>query len=311
VQLPVCWRLLGGGVRPRLGPRVEGLRDVLVAWTPVVFGAGIAQVSGLVDTVLGSLIGEGAVASLAYAQTLQILPVSLFGMSVAAVALPDLSRDAAGPDAREALRARLAVGFRRVVYFVVPSAFAFAALGPTLVAGLFQTGRFNVEDAQLVGGVLAAYGIGLLGAASIKLFASGFYALRDTRTPVLIGVASLVVSTSLAIVLMRPLGAAGIALAASVGGLLNLLVHMFVLQRRVGVVLGAPERRALISATAAALAAAVSGVAAVGATALLGPVLRALVAAVAFGAVYLLGTLLARHPEAIRLWTSLRASRAS
>jgi peptidoglycan biosynthesis protein MviN/MurJ (putative lipid II flippase) len=127
VQLPACWRLLAGSGW-RLALRAEGLRDVLVAWTPVVIGAGFAQISGVVDTILGSLIGEGGVASLVYAQTLQVLPISLFGVSVAAVALPDLARDATGPPA-SVLRARLSVGFRRIAFFVVPSAFAFVGLG--------------------------------------------------------------------------------------------------------------------------------------------------------------------------------------
>src|SRR6059058_3232453 len=100
-------------------------------------------------------------------------------------------------------RCASAVGFRRISFFVIPSAFAFAALGPTIIGALFQTGRFDADDTMLVGGVLAAYGIGLLGQATVKLFASGFYALRDTRTPVKIAALSLVVSTSLAWVLMR------------------------------------------------------------------------------------------------------------
>ncbi|HXF94740.1 MAG TPA: murein biosynthesis integral membrane protein MurJ, partial [Gemmatimonadales bacterium] len=155
VQLPTCWRLLGG-LTARVRFRTEGLRQVLGAWTPLVLGAGAAQISGIVDTVLGSLLGAGGVASLSYAQILQLLPVSLFGVSVAAVALPDLSRDAAAPAPNDVLRARLAVGFRRIAFFVVPSAFAFAGVGDVLVAALFQTGRFGADDTAVVAGVLAA-----------------------------------------------------------------------------------------------------------------------------------------------------------
>jgi excinuclease ABC subunit C len=160
----------------------------------VVLGAGVAQIAGLIDTQLGSFAGPGGVASLGYAQLVQTLPISLFGVSVAAVSLPALSVDADGAGGAEALRARLAGGFRRIAFFVVPSAFAFVALGPVIVAMLFQTGRFGSADSALVGAVLAAYGIGLLGPAAAKLFASGFYALQDTRTPVRISVVSLVTS---------------------------------------------------------------------------------------------------------------------
>src|SRR5207245_8752156 len=90
---------------------------------------------------------------------------SLFGTSVAAVSLPDLSRDAlgggAGGEPNQQLRARIAVGFRRIVFFILPSSLAFVALGPVIVRPLFQTGRFVAADTELVGGVLAAYGVGL------------------------------------------------------------------------------------------------------------------------------------------------------
>jgi putative peptidoglycan lipid II flippase len=227
------------------------------------------------------------------------------------VALPDLSRDAAGHSPREILRGRLGAGFRRIAFFVVPSAFAFVGLGPTLVAALFQTGRFGPEDTRLVGGVLAAYGIGLLGAASIKLLASGFYALRDTRTPVATGVASMALSTGLALLLMRVLGAAGIALAASIGSTVNLVAQITLLERRIGPVLGAAELRALVVTAAGGLAATGAGVGTALSAAHLAPIPQAAVAAAAFGAVYAAITLALRHPDALRAWKSLRESLAS
>src|SRR5207245_9269170 len=115
---------------------------------------------------------------------------------------PGRSGDAGGPMPNGQLRARFALGFRRVVFFGLPSSFAFVALGPVLVAALFQTGRFGQGDTLTVGGVLAAYGVGLLGQATVKLFASGFYALRDTRTPVKIASFSLLLSSALGYLLM-------------------------------------------------------------------------------------------------------------
>src|SRR5207302_1061847 len=202
IQLPACWRVLHG-IPVRWSRSTEGVRDVLVAWLPVVLGAGVAQISGLIDTPLGTLAGEGGASSLQYAQLLQVLPISLFGTSVAAVSLPDLSRDAQGSTPNEQLRARIAVGFRRIVFFILPSSLGFVALAPVIVRPLFQTGRFGAADTDLVGGVVAAYGVGLLGQACVKLFQSGFYALRDTKTPVKIASASLVLSSALAYLLVR------------------------------------------------------------------------------------------------------------
>src|SRR5262249_61921058 len=159
------------------------VRDVIIAWLPLVVGAGVAQLSGLVDTFLGSYTGEGGLASLTYAQIVQQLPISLFGTAVAAASLPELSREAAGATPHAQLRARIAVAFRRIAFFVIPSAFAFAALGQQIIGALYQTGRFHADDTMRVGGVLAAYGIGLLGTSTVRLFASRFFALRAPRTP--------------------------------------------------------------------------------------------------------------------------------
>jgi len=165
------------------------------------------------------------------------LPISLFGVAVTAVALPDLARDAIGEEANAQLRARIALGFRRIAFFVIPAAFAFAALGPQIIGALFQTGRFDADDTVLVGGVLAAYGIGLLGQSTVKLFASGFYAMRDTRTPVRIAITSLVISGLLSWFFMRRFGPAGIALGSSIGGTFNTVMHLYDLDRRIGTIL--------------------------------------------------------------------------
>jgi putative peptidoglycan lipid II flippase len=232
----------------------------------------------------------------------QVLPISLFGVSVAAVSLPELSRDATTATAHEQLRARIATAFRRVTFFVLPSAFAFAALGPVIVGALYQTGRFDADDTALVGGVLAAYGVGLLGQATVKLFASGFYALRDTRTPVKIATLSLLVSTGLALVMMRWFGPAGIAFGSSLGSTLNVVLHLRDLDRRIGAVLAPGDWRALGVGLVAAAAGTASGVAAARLAAGMGPVLLALLALGILGVVYFVLTLLLRHPDAARLW---------
>ena len=305
VQLPACWRLLQG-IALRFSARVGGVRDVLVAWAPVVLGAGVAQISGLIDTLLGSFAGTAGVSSLGYAQLIQILPVSVFGVSVAAVSLPDLSRDAIGAGSNDQLRARIAAGFRRITYFVVPASFLFAALGPVLVAALFQTGRFDADDTALVGGVLAAYGIGLMGQATVKLFASGFYALRDTRTPVKIAAFSVMLSSVLAYLFMRRFGPAGIALGSSLGAWVNVILHLRDLDRRIGTVMGGRDWRSFATTLLSALAATAGGVGAAHLAAGLSPIPLAVVVVGIFGVGYFVCTLVLQHPDAARLWTSLR-----
>jgi putative peptidoglycan lipid II flippase len=310
VQLPTCWRLLQRiSLRVSLAP--EGVRAVITAWVPLVIGAGVAQLSGLVDTFLGSFTGVGGLASLGYAQLVQVLPISLFGVAVTAVALPDLARDAVGETANDQLRARIALGFRRIAFFVVPSAFAFVALGPAIIGALFQTGRFDADDTMLVGGVLAAYGIGLLGQATVKLFASGFYALRDTRTPVRIAIVSLVVSGLLSWFLMRYYGPAGIALGSSIGGTLNTVLNLRGLDRRIGTVLQRSDWRAIGIVVASGLVAAALSLGGDLLAVAWRPVPRAIAVLGIFGVVYGALTLAFRHPDAIRAWQSLTGSPAN
>jgi putative peptidoglycan lipid II flippase len=310
VQLPACWRVLEG-IPLRFSTAPEGVRNVVAAWFPLLLGAGVAQVSGLIDTFLGSFTGAGGVSALGYAQLIQQLPISLFGVSVTAVSLPELSRDAAGATPNDQLRNRIAVGFRRIVFFVVPSSVACIVLSREIVAALYQTGRFTAEATTLVASVLAAYGLGLVGQSTVKLFASGFYAMRDTRTPVKIAAFSLVISTSLAWVLMRWLGAPGIALGSSIGASLSTTLHLRDLNGRIGSVLRGADWRAFGTTL---MAGAAAGGAAFGAsrlTATLGPVPRGALALSIFGIVYAAATLALKHPDAVRTWQSLTTSRAS
>ena len=310
IQLPTCWRLLGGiPLRVSLAP--EGVRQVITAWLPLVLGAGVAQVSGLVDTFLASYTPEGGLASLGYAQLVQILPISLFGVAVTAVALPDLARDAISETANEQLRARIGVGFRRIAFFVIPSAFAFAALGPQIIGALFQTGRFDADDTVLVGGVLAAYSIGLLGQSTVRLFASGFYALHDTRTPVRIAIISLVMSTLLSWFFMRRLGPAGIALGSSIAWTFNTVLHLYDLDKRIGTILQRTDWRILGEVVAAALIAALLGMVADRLVAGWRPIPRGIAVLGIFGVAYGALTLAFRHPDAIRAWQSLTGSPAN
>lgn len=312
VQLPACWQLLRG-IPLRFSAAPEGVRNVLTAWLPLLLGAGVAQLSGLVDTLLGSFTGPGGVSALGYAQLIQVLPISLFGVSVTAVALPELSRDAVtGSGApNQQLRARIAVGFRRIAFFVVPSSIACITLSREIVGALYQTGRFTADATTLVATVLAAYGIGLVGQATVKLFASGFYAMRDTRTPVKIAAFSLVVSTGLAWLLMRWLGTPGIALGSSLGAFVNTTLHLRDLSRRIGRVLLGADWRAFGIALVSALVAGAGAVAMARLTGGLSPVPRGGAVLGIFGIVYAALTLALKHPDALRTWQSLTAFRAS
>ncbi len=163
---------------------LEPVREVLRNFTPVLIGRGVVQLSAYLDSLLASLLGTAAVAALSYAQIIYLLPISLFGMSVAAAELPQMS-SATGSDeeVKAILRARMDRGLRQIAFFVVPSVAAFILIGKVIVAALYQGGRFGADDTRYVWYILIGSTVGLLAATLGRLYSSAFYALRDTKTP--------------------------------------------------------------------------------------------------------------------------------
>lgn len=210
VQLPLVMRLLGGiHLFPR-GP-VEGVKDALRAFGPVVAGRGVYQLSAYIDLLLASFLAGGAIAALGWAQTLYVLPVSLFGLSVAAAELPEMSRRLAQLAAGEASD-RVMRSLRQIAFLTVPTCVGYLAFGYLIVGALYRTGRFTAGDNWIVYLVLCGYSLGLLATTWSRLMQNTFYAQRDTKTPARIAVARVAVSAVAALPLMLwldrfPLGA--------------------------------------------------------------------------------------------------------
>jgi putative peptidoglycan lipid II flippase len=244
IQLPQVMAL-ARGVRPRLTAATESVRNVFRNFIPAFIGRGVVQISAYVDAWLASYLGNGAVASFAYAQTIYVLPVSLFGMAISAAELPVMSR-AAGTAAEISayLRVRLTDGLNRITYFIVPCVVAFLALGDLIVLVLLQSGKFQRGNTLWVWQILIGSTIGLLASTMGRLYSSTFYALRDTRTPLRYAVVRVVLTTALgylfALVLPpmlgldRRLGAAGLTASAGLAGWVEFLLLRRGLDRRIG-----------------------------------------------------------------------------
>ncbi len=242
IQLPLALRLLGE-FRPALSVEVFGVREAIRNFTPVLMARGAVNLSGWLDYALAAFLATGAVASLGYAQTLYVLPISLFGMSVAASELPELSRRRGA--ALDGLSRNVGIGMERVAYFLIPSALAFLVLGDVIVAALYQTGAFGLAEVLVTWAVLAAYALGMPASAISRLLSSAFYALRDTRTPARLAYVRVTLSLLVGLALMFPLdrisigplglGAAGLALGASCAA----WIELFLLRRALGGTIGA------------------------------------------------------------------------
>ena len=317
VQLPEVARLMRG-FRLSLSLRVEGVRESIRAFGPVVAGRGVYQFSAYLDMFLASWLGLGALAALRFAQMLYVLPVSLFGLSVAASELPELSR------LREAQLAafldRVKRSMRQTLFLVIPTTVGYLVFGLLIVGGFLQRGAFGAADTWLVYLVLGGYSLGLVATTVSRLLQNAFFALSDTKTPAKIAVVRVVVSTAVAIPLMfwlnrfsvsgtfgvpagedlLYLGAVGLAAGASVGAWAELWWLLRALRRRLTdfrLPLAAIARMTGLAAAAALPAALVWMI-----VAALPMILAAIVVVAVFAAAYLMLAKLAGFDE-LDAWT--------
>ena len=258
VQLPSVWRVTGG-LRPSLSLRVPGVRKTLARLGPAIAGRGVVQLGGYVDLLLASLLAVGAPAALGFGQRLYLLPISLFGVSVAAAELPELARLGGNRRQRtENAATRTMRSLSAMSFLVVPTFVGYLALGFGIVGAIYRRGEFEIVDNWLVFLILAAYSLGLLASSASRLLQSVFFSLGDTRSPAAIAVARLVLAAGVGFVLMTlldrltvddalpsawlgelpddgqtlRLGAVGLALGAAVGSWFELTRLLGRLRRR-------------------------------------------------------------------------------
>lgn len=183
IQLPLVMKLLGS-IHFTTVWKGENIRKVVLNFFPAFVSRGVIQISAFADSAIASIIGSGAVAIVSTAQMLYTLPISLFGMSVSASELPEMSSATGTRDEiAKKLQLRINSGLRKISFFVVPSAVAFFALGDVVAAALFQTGKFDIQGVRYVWATLCGASFGLLASTFARLYSSAFYALHDTKTP--------------------------------------------------------------------------------------------------------------------------------
>jgi len=309
LQIAVQWpavRRLVAGMRLSLDHTSAHVREVIRNFVPVFISRGVVQISAYVDALLASLLPTGAVAALAYAQMLYLLPVSLFGMSVSAAELPAMSGTVgATAEVAQALQRRLNAGLRQIAFFVVPSAVAFLVLGDVVVAAIYKTGAFGARDVLYVWGTLAGATVGLLASALGRLYSSAYYALRDTRNPLNYAGVRVALTTGLGIIaaFLLPVwlglaprwGVAGLTLAAGIAAWVEFTLLRRGIRGRIGST-GVPKLylAQIVGAAAVAAAAARVLLSALGAR---GPWVVAVPVLGLYGAIYFAAAWAMRLPE--------------
>jgi putative peptidoglycan lipid II flippase len=244
IQLPVVMRV-APAVRLNLGRGSDAVRTVMKNFVPAFVSRGVVQISATIDQYIASFLGLGAVSLLFYAQTITTLPVSLFGMSISASELPEMS-STTGDEAAVAahVRTRISASLRRIAYFIVPSAAAFILLGDVIAGAVFQGGRFTATDTRFTWAILAAASVGLLASTLGRMYSTGFFALHDTRTPLRFAILRVTLSSVIGYVVATQLparlgiasqwGAAALTLTSGLAGWVEFTLLRSRLNARIG-----------------------------------------------------------------------------
>ena len=251
LQLPVLAR---NGFRFWQKARLmhAGLKEMGTSFLPIILGGAVYQINIFVCTLLGSLLSEGSVTYLYFADRLVQFPLGIFAFAASTAVLPSLSRQAATRE-YDKLKNTFAHALRLVFFITIPAAVGLIVLREPIVTLLFQRGEFDAAATQLTYQAVLYYSLGLWAFSGAKIVVATFFALQDVRTPVLMAIISIIANIILGVVLMKPLAHGGLALATSLASMLNLGLLAYALRARMGA-LGAKKNtlsvaRVILSST--------------------------------------------------------------
>ena len=248
LQYGVQWPSLlkaGFRFRPMLSLTDPGVRRIFKLMGPAIIGGAAVQVNVLVNTNFATSIpgGSGPVSWLNYSIRLMQFPIGVFGVAIATATLPSISRSAAVKDMSE-FRHTLAGSIRLAFLFTIPSTAGLMVLGRPIISLIYERGSFGPNDTDHTAAALACYAIGLAGYAAIKILAPAFYALNDSRTPMMVSLLSMAINFVMNWMLVGVLRERGLALSTSTVALMNFVLLYVVMQRRIS---GIEGRRTAIT----------------------------------------------------------------
>ena len=222
---------IGMLVAPRFDWRDPGVRRVLALMGPAILGVSAAQISALINTQLAAALGDGRISWITYADRLMEFPTAMLGVALGTVLLPSLAKLHADENPAQ-YASLLDWGLRLAFMLALPAAVALWVLAIPMISTLYQYGRFSANDVLQTRTALLGYSVGLLGIIGVKILAPGFYARQIMSTPVKIAFTTVLVSQTFAVILMYPLGHAGLTLSTSIGACLNAGLLFWFLKRR-------------------------------------------------------------------------------
>jgi putative peptidoglycan lipid II flippase len=232
MQLPVLWSK-GFPLRPNFNFSSPEVRSIGLLMLPSVFGVGVYYLNITVSAILASLLPQGSISYLYYAQRLFEFPQGVFTASVAQAVLPSMSRQAAVGDIA-GMKETLSFGVRLMLFITIPAMAGLMVCSTPIFSLIFMGGAFDYETAVNSAQALLYYSAGLSFVALTRVLAPVFYALKDTKTPVFTALITFIINLCLSLALMGPLKHGGLALATTLSALCNMLLLLWLLRRKIG-----------------------------------------------------------------------------
>ncbi len=232
LQLPVLYQK-GFSLRPRFDFSHPAVRKITLLMGPSVFGVGVYYLNITVGNILASLLPQGSVSYLYYAQRLFEFPQGIFTVAVAQAVLPSMSRQAAAGEMAD-LKESLGFGLRLTLFVTIPAMAGLVICATPIFSLLFMGGEFDYGKVVNSAVALSYYSLGLSLVAMVRVLVPAFYALQDTRTPVMVAFIAFLFNLLFSLLLMGPLKHGGLALASTLSALINMGMLYLFLKRKIG-----------------------------------------------------------------------------
>lgn len=246
--------------RPEMRLRSEGFSKVVKLMIPRMIGFSALQLSLFVTIAIATTLGQGSASVYNLALNLQFFPVTIFGVSLATAVFPVLALSSSREDLDD-FREHFSLAFRKILFFIIPVSVLMLLLRAQIVRVLFGSGAFDWEATIRTLNALGYFTLSLFAQALLPLLTRTFYALQNTRTPVIVGVISMVLNIGLSFVLGHLYGVSGLALSFSIANGFNALVLLLILRYQVG---NLDDQRIVTSATQTLFSSLLGGVATYG-----------------------------------------------
>lgn len=232
VQVPALVKI-GLRYKPVINLRHPGVKKIFILMVPVFIGLSVTHFNLFVNQFLASSLSQGIISALRAAQRIMQLPIGVFAIAVALAVFPTLTGHAVRKEEKE-FKATMSLGVRTVIFITLPAAVGIIALRVPIVRAMFQQGEFTPLNTEATAYALFFYSLGLIGYSAQQVLNRAFYALEDTKTPVTVGIITILINIVLNFILIKPLGHGGLALAYSIAGLVNMVLLLFYLRNKIG-----------------------------------------------------------------------------